>query len=215
MNIHRTQKTPIKANQKLKTILLNINKFRIYYMRYNLLIILLIVVLTSGCAQNDSLKIIPSEEELETLEEIEEHSKQTIEKIGPAELDLSDPLIAKCKEELDKCKQQMLENDNDLTFDILKMEKFEGSNQFNDAEAFYNNYKGLAQSSVISELSNAGYNILNINTYSLVLAANKVHLRPEVWKELGHSGPPNELPKVTICINGGTLLRSSKDAIGC
>lgn len=182
---------------------------------YILLCLFLTTILISGCAQSDGPKIVPSEEELETLEEIEEHSKETIEKIEPVELDLSDPMIAKCKEELDKCKQQMLENNNDFTFDILKIEKFKEPQQFWDAGEFYNSYKGWSQPSLADELSKSGYYALNADSYPLILAAGKVHLRQEVWKELGHSGPPNELPKVAVCVGGGTLIKSFKDEFGC
>lgn len=189
-----------------------------------LVLLLLALVLVAGCVKVNDKIVVPSQEEIKILEDIQEHSEKTI--IEPVELDLSDPLIAKCKDELDKCKQGLLDRNDDITFEILKMEKFvPAQNDYGvqesylQANEFYNSHKGFTQTSMDNNLQNSNIEYkgpLDIyHIFPLVLTAGKRFVRPEVWKKMGRPGSPNELPVVLICYKDGTLLVASKSDLGC
>lgn len=189
-----------------------------------ILLLLTFVLVAAGCSNVNDKVIVPSQEEIKIFEQIEEHSEKTI--IEPVELDLSDPLITKCKEELDKCKQSLLDRGDDLTFEILKMEKFvPAQNDYGvqesylQADEFYNAHKGFTQGSMDTDLQNSNIEYKGpldmYNIFPLVLTAGKRFVRPEVWKEMGKPGSPNELPIVLICYKDGTLLGKSKGDLGC
>lgn len=189
-----------------------------------ILLLLTFVLVAVGCSNANDKVIVPSQEEIKILEQIQEHSEKTI--IEPVEIDLSDPLITKCKGELDKCKQSLLDRGDDLTFEILKMEKFvPAQNDYGVQESylladeFYNTHKGLSQVSMDSNLQNSNIEYKGpldmYNIFPLILAAGKRFVRPEVWKEMGKIGSTNELPIVLICYKDGTLLGKSKGDLGC
>ena len=192
--------------------------------RTKLILLLLALILIIGCAKIGDKTVIPGKEEIKSLKEIKEYSEKTI--IAPVELDLSDPLIAKCKEQLDKCKQSLIDSKSDFTFEILEMEKFEPAQgdyglqeSYLKAEEFYSAHRRSSQTSILSDLQNNNlrYNtqLTMFNVFPVVLTAGKTFVRPEVLEKMGIKGQPNELPIVLICYKDGTLLGESKAGLGC